>query len=64
MLSALDVVDGIFVFDGDRLADEILRFRPDIYVKSGDYTLDNLDTREHKALVLVGVEIKFMPFVS
>ena len=60
----MEVIDGIFIFSENRLIDEILRFRPDIYVKSGDYTLDNLDTREHKALVLVGVEIKFMPFVS
>jgi D-beta-D-heptose 7-phosphate kinase/D-beta-D-heptose 1-phosphate adenosyltransferase len=64
MLSALEVVDGIFIFSGDRLVDEILQFRPDIYVKSGDYTLDNLDQREHEALVSVGAEIKFVPFVS
>ena len=63
MLSALEVVDGIFIFSGDRLVDEILQFRPDIYVKSGDYTLDNLDPSEHKALVSVGAEIKFVPFV-
>ena len=64
MLSALEVVDGIFVFSENRLVDEILQFRPDIYVKSGDYTLDNLDPSEHKALVSVGAEIKFVPFVS
>ena len=63
MLCALEVVDGIFIFSGDRLVDEILQFRPDIYVKSGDYTLDTLDPSEHKALVSVGAEIKFVPFV-
>ena len=63
MLSALEVIDGIFIFDGNRLIDEILQFKPDIYVKSGDYTLDNLDPSEHKALVSVGAEIKFVPFV-
>jgi bifunctional ADP-heptose synthase (sugar kinase/adenylyltransferase) len=63
MLATLEVVDGIFVFDGDRLSDEILRFRPDIYVKSGDYKLDNLVPSGHKALVSVGAEIKFVPFV-
>jgi bifunctional ADP-heptose synthase (sugar kinase/adenylyltransferase) len=50
----LEVIDGIFIFGGDRLSDEILRFRPNIYVKSGDYKLDNLDPSEHKALVSVG----------
>ena len=64
MLSALKVVDGIFIFGGDRLVDEILWFRPDIYVKSGDYTSDNLDPSEHKALISVEAEIKFVPFVS
>ena len=60
----MEVVDGIFIFSGDRLVDEILQFRPDIYVKLGDYTLDNLDPSEHKALISVGTEIKFVPFVS
>ena len=57
MLSALEVVDGIFIFDGNHLVDEILQFRPDIYVKPGDYTLDNLDTSEHKTLISVGTKI-------
>ena len=57
MFSALEVVDGIFIFDGNHLVDEILQFRPDIYVKSGDYTLDNLDTSEHKTLISVGTKI-------
>ena len=60
----MEVVNGIFIFGSDRLADEIMRFRPNIYVKSGDYKLDNLDQREHEALVSVGAEIKFVPFVS
>ena len=64
MLAALEVVDGIFIFSGDHLVDEILQFRPDIYVKLGDYTLDNLDPSEHKAMVSVGAKIKFVPFVS
>lgn len=64
MLSALEVVDGIFIFDGDRLSDEILKFKPDIYVKSGDYKLNNLDQREPEALVSVGAEVRFVIFVS
>ena len=59
----MEVVNGIFIFGSDRLIDEILQFKPDIYVKSGDYTLDNLDPSEHKALGSVGAEIKFVPFV-
>ena len=59
----MEVVNGIFIFGSDRLADEILRFRPDIYIKSGDYIFDNLNVSGHKALVSVWAEIKFVPFV-
>ncbi|MDR3144052.1 MAG: adenylyltransferase/cytidyltransferase family protein [Puniceicoccales bacterium] len=64
VLSALEAVDGIFIFDGKRLTDEILRFRPDVYVKSGDYSIDTLDTTELRALRTAAVQIQFVPFVS
>ncbi|MDR0742464.1 MAG: adenylyltransferase/cytidyltransferase family protein [Puniceicoccales bacterium] len=63
-LSALSTVDGVFIFNGIRLDDEILRFRPDIYAKSGDYTIDILDPSERKALQTMGVEIHFLPFIE
>ncbi|MDR1173799.1 MAG: adenylyltransferase/cytidyltransferase family protein [Puniceicoccales bacterium] len=64
VLSAMSVVDGIFIFNGSRLNDEILQFRPDVYAKSGDYTIDTLDFSERKALQTVGAEIHFLPFVE
>ncbi|MDR2776457.1 MAG: adenylyltransferase/cytidyltransferase family protein [Puniceicoccales bacterium] len=64
VLSAMSVVDGIFIFNGSRLDDEILRFRPDIYAKSGDYTIDTLDLSERKALQTIGAEIHFLPFID
>ncbi|MDR1232876.1 MAG: adenylyltransferase/cytidyltransferase family protein [Puniceicoccales bacterium] len=64
VLSAVSVVDGIFIFNGSRLKDEILQFRPDVYAKSGDYTIDTLDLSERKALQTVGAEIHFLPFVE
>jgi rfaE bifunctional protein nucleotidyltransferase chain/domain len=64
VLSAMSAVDGIFIFNGSRLDDEILRFRPDIYAKSGDYTIDSLDLSERKALQTVGAKIHFLPFLE
>jgi rfaE bifunctional protein nucleotidyltransferase chain/domain len=64
LLSALAVVDGIFVFDGARLDGEILAFRPDSYVKAGDYTLEKLDPAEREALISVGATIHFAPFLE
>jgi rfaE bifunctional protein kinase chain/domain/rfaE bifunctional protein nucleotidyltransferase chain/domain len=42
VLSALDCVDYVVVFDGDSPADLIRLVRPDIYVKGGDYHPDLL----------------------
>jgi rfaE bifunctional protein nucleotidyltransferase chain/domain len=64
MLSSLGAVDGIFAFDGIRMSVEILGFKPDVYVKSGDYTMEKLDTGERNALESVGAEIVFVPFLS
>ncbi|MDR1890566.1 MAG: adenylyltransferase/cytidyltransferase family protein [Puniceicoccales bacterium] len=64
MLSAMAVVDGIFIFNGSRLNDEILHFQPDIYAKSGDYTLAKLDPSERQALEAIGATIHFLPFVE
>ena len=64
MLSALECVSGVFIFNSKRLTNEILRFKPDIYVKSGDYTLDTLDPEERAALESVGAGIKFLKFLN
>ncbi|MDR2778873.1 MAG: adenylyltransferase/cytidyltransferase family protein [Puniceicoccales bacterium] len=64
MLSAMSVVDGIFIFNGNRLNNEILEFRPDIYVKSGDYTIDKLDHSEREALQIIGATVHFLPFIE
>ncbi|MDR1413470.1 MAG: adenylyltransferase/cytidyltransferase family protein [Puniceicoccales bacterium] len=64
MLSALAIVDGVFIFHALRLADEIFRFKPDIYVKSGDYDMGKLDPLERKALSQVGAQIHFVPILD
>ncbi|MDR1433046.1 MAG: adenylyltransferase/cytidyltransferase family protein [Puniceicoccales bacterium] len=64
VLSALEVVSGIFVFGGKRLTSEILAFKPDVYAKSGDYSMEKLDSGERDALQSAGVEIHFVPFLD
>ncbi len=61
-LAQLEAVDGVFVFRRPRLTEEILRLRPDIYCKAGDYTRATLDPAERAALERVGARIRFLPF--
>jgi rfaE bifunctional protein nucleotidyltransferase chain/domain len=64
ILSALVCVSGIFIFDGERLTDEILLLKPDVYVKSSDYDLEKLNKAELRVLQDVHAEIKFVPFIG
>jgi rfaE bifunctional protein nucleotidyltransferase chain/domain len=64
MLGALAWVHGIFAFHGTQLAEEMEQFRPDIYVKSGDYSLEKLHPEERSALERIGCHIHFVPFLK
>ena len=64
LLGALEAVNLTFFFDSTNLAQEIKRLRPDCYAKSGDYSLDNLNPEEHKALEEANTKICFVPFLE
>jgi rfaE bifunctional protein nucleotidyltransferase chain/domain len=64
MLSALEFVDGVFIFPEARLANEISMFKPDVYVKSGDYDIEKLDLLEREALLKTKSEIHFVPLLN
>ena len=64
MLNGLQCVSGLFLFDGDNLAPEIEFIQPDVYVKSGDYTLDKLNPNERQALLAAKTQIVFTPFLK
>ncbi|MDR0444913.1 MAG: adenylyltransferase/cytidyltransferase family protein [Puniceicoccales bacterium] len=64
LLGALGCVSGIFNFHGTNLAREIELFHPDVYVKSGDYTLETLHPEERSALEHIGCKICFIPFLK
>lgn len=64
LLNALECVDGVFLFNGTNLSKEIALIRPDVYVKSGDYTLDTLNKDEKQILNACATKIIFLPFLE
>ena len=64
LLASLTCVSGVTLFENRRLVKEILALKPDVYVKSGDYTEDSIDPEEKEALRSVNASIKFVPFVQ
>jgi rfaE bifunctional protein nucleotidyltransferase chain/domain len=63
VLAALAVVDHVVIFHEMRVSRLVTILRPDIYVKGGDYSVDNLDRGEVDALRSVGAEIRIVPLV-
>ncbi len=63
VLSALDSVDRVVVFDGMRCDAEIRAIKPAVWTKSGDYTVDSLDPDERAAVLAGGGEIVITPLV-
>ena len=64
MLSCLKFVSLVFIFEDTHLANEILELKPEIYVKSGDYSLEKLNEEERISLEKVGAEIHFVPLLD
>ena len=64
ILENLKCVDYVFIFDDINFQESILKIRPNVYTKAGDYTLDNMNILEKNALVEVNSKIQFMPFIE
>ena len=62
MLSSLECVDCVVIFDEPEALETLIKVKPDIYVKGGDYTIDTINQNERKALEELGTEIRFIPF--
>ena len=60
MLQSLKCVSLVFIFENENLAKEITALKPDVYVKSGDYSLKTLNPDEREALESVGSKINFV----
>jgi rfaE bifunctional protein nucleotidyltransferase chain/domain len=63
VLSALECVDFVTVFQSERVTDLVNTIHPHVYAKGGDYTVESLDAGERAALQAVGAEIKILPLV-
>ena len=63
LLCALKPVDKAVIFDSSRCDRELELLAPDVYVKGGDYTAENLDPGERKALEKSGSRLVFVSFV-
>ena len=63
VLAALEAVTFVCVFPDVRAAQFLVRSRPDIYAKGGDYTLETLDQEERKTVETHHGVIHLIPFV-
>ena len=63
LLCALKPVDRAVIFDSPRCDRELELLAPDVYVKGGDYTAENLDPGERTALEKSGSRLVFVSFV-
>jgi D-beta-D-heptose 7-phosphate kinase/D-beta-D-heptose 1-phosphate adenosyltransferase len=64
LLSALESVDKVLLFDGFSCEKELSLLKPDIYIKGGDYTLDTMNQAERQSLQQSGAKIIFKCFAD
>ena len=64
VMAALEFIDAIILFPNPRLDDELRKLQADIYVKAGDYNIDSINKVEKAAMLEVGTEIRFLPFLA
>ena len=62
LLCALKPVDKAVIFDSPRCDRELELLAPDVYVKGGDYTAENLDPGDRTALEKSGSRLVFVSF--
>lgn len=60
MLAALEMVDYVTHFPGDRVTSTIRQVRPHVWMKGGDYTLSTLNKQEVASAKLVKAEIAIL----
>ncbi len=63
ILAALRVVDLVTIFPEVRANRFLQAVRPHLYVKGGDYTVEQFDPGEREVLRAVGAEIEVLPLV-
>jgi len=64
VLSALECVDYVILFDGKTPMDILEAIRPDVYAKGGDYNLDTIVQPERRLIESYGGSIAIIPGVE
>jgi len=64
VISALECVDYVIIFDQNSPIDIIKKLQPDIYAKGGDYTIDTINQPERRAVESYGGDIVLLPGVA
>jgi rfaE bifunctional protein nucleotidyltransferase chain/domain len=57
VIAALESVDAVYIFDELRATDFLQTTQPDVYVKGGDYTIDQLPAEERAIIQAQGGRI-------
>lgn len=60
MLAALEFVDAVVVFNEDTPERLMRELKPTVYVKGGDYRIQDLP--EAEAAAQIGAEVRILPF--
>ena len=64
ILAALESVDGVFIFDDLHATSFLQAVRPDVYVKGGDYAVEDLPDEERNAINQQGGRIRVLGYVA
>lgn len=64
MLASLSFVDAVIIFSSERCTELFEKLAPDIYVKGGDYNIENINGEEKQALIKANSLIRFIPFIK
>jgi len=64
LLTAMSCVDYVIIFDDQTPLKLLNTFKPDIYAKGGDYTIDTINQDERRLVESYGGEIALLPGVE
>ncbi len=63
IIAALESVDGVFIFDELRATTFLELAQPDVYIKGGDYAVEELPEEERQTIAKLGGSIKVLGLI-
>jgi len=63
IIAALESVDGVFIFDELRATTFLELAQPDVYIKGGDYAVEELPEEERQTIAKIGGYIKVLGLI-